>query len=96
MPDRRDPAERGRVLSPAVCGAEPAGERLGLYFPSPGMRWDQETDGPYPESPPVPDPFAEWNAPDICRPWLLTWLLEPEPAVAPSRSRSNRPHGGHV
>jgi hypothetical protein len=71
------------VLSPAVCGAEPAGERLGLYFPSPGMHWDEETDGPYPESPPVPDPFAEWNAPDICRPCLLTWLLEPEPAVAP-------------
>jgi hypothetical protein len=47
------------------------------------MHGDQETDGPYPESPPVPDPFAEWNAPDICRPWLLTWLLEPEPAVAP-------------
>ncbi|WP_433792597.1 hypothetical protein [Actinoplanes sp. CA-252034] len=68
--------------SPAVCGAEPAGDRSGLYFPSPGMHWSEETDGPYPESPHAPDLFAEWNAPDVCRPCLLAWLREPEPTAA--------------
>ncbi|MEU4155912.1 hypothetical protein [Actinoplanes sp. NPDC026670] len=68
---------------PAICGAAPTGERLGLHFPSPGMHWNEETDGPYPTSPPAPDLFAEWNAPDICRPCLLAWLLTPEPITSP-------------
>jgi hypothetical protein len=53
---------------PAVCGAEPDGER-----PHGG----DEADAP------APDMFAEWNAPDMCRTCLLTWLLEPEPTVTP-------------
>ncbi|GIE82824.1 hypothetical protein Aph02nite_87740 [Actinoplanes philippinensis] len=69
---------------PAVCGARPDGERSGLRFPPPGMHWSEETDGPYPESPPAPDLFAEWNAPDICRPCLLAWLRDPEPEPAPA------------
>ncbi|BEL10856.1 hypothetical protein Q0Z83_090470 [Actinoplanes sichuanensis] len=73
----------GRAVPPAICGAEPTGERLGLYFPSPGMHWSEEVDGPYPESPPAPDLFAEWDAPDICRPCLLAWLLMPEPITTP-------------
>jgi hypothetical protein len=70
-----------RARSPAVCGAEPAGERSGLYFPSPGMHWNEETDGPYPTSPQAPDLFAEWGAPDVCRACFLAWLIEPEPAA---------------
>ncbi|MEU8656087.1 hypothetical protein [Actinoplanes philippinensis] len=67
---------------PAVCGAQPDGERSGLYFPSLGMYWSGDTDGAYLDSPPAPDLFAEWNAPDICHPCLLAWLRKPEPAPA--------------
>lgn len=67
--------------TPAVCGAEPAGEPLGFHFPSPGMHWNEETDGPYPTSPPAADLYAEWGAGDLCRTCLVTWVVEPEPAA---------------
>jgi hypothetical protein len=62
--------------SPSVCGREVTGEPLGLYFPAPGM-------GGWPDPPPAPDLFAEWNAPDLCRACFFMWLTKPPPVLPP-------------
>ncbi|MDI6103086.1 hypothetical protein QLQ12_31175 [Actinoplanes sp. NEAU-A12] len=60
---------------PAVCGAEPAGEPLGLHHPSAGMGYPGSE--LLPDPPPAPDLFAEWNEPDLCRPCFFGWLTDP-------------------
>jgi hypothetical protein len=68
--------------SAAECGAHATGEPLGLYYPSWGMG---EPPADYPDAPEAPDLFAEWDAPDLCRPCFLAWLTKPEPvAEAPA------------
>ncbi|HWS35195.1 MAG TPA: hypothetical protein VN408_20940 [Actinoplanes sp.] len=54
------------------CGRDLDGEPLGLYHPTwPGKEAEGE------ETPPAPDLFALWDAPDLCRRCLLTWLTRP-------------------
>ena len=58
------------------CGREIDGEPLGFYEDR-GNPWAPPVD----DSPPrAHDFFAEWHAPDLCRPCLLHWLTTPEDA----------------
>jgi hypothetical protein len=59
-----------------ACGVMVSGASFGLFRPAfPG------SEEHYPQDPgPFPDVFADWNAPDMCRLCLWSWLTTPPPA----------------